>query len=119
MKSSRACGMRDYFLVFDANVLLNLYRYSEGTRDRLLSVMRALGERAWLPHQAADEFLSLRLEVMHVRRQHYGTSRSGVEQARAQVEKSMHDLHRDSAVEAMHLLEKVRKALEGLVEHLR
>ncbi|MER7769879.1 PIN domain-containing protein [Kitasatospora sp. NPDC096140] len=43
-------------VVFDANVLLNLYRYTEETRDSLFAVMGALGERLWVPHQALDEF---------------------------------------------------------------
>ncbi|MBH1932773.1 hypothetical protein I5Q34_00425 [Streptomyces sp. AV19] len=43
-------------VVFDANVLLNLYRYTEETRDGLLAIMEALGERFWVPHQALVEF---------------------------------------------------------------
>ncbi|MFD5436604.1 PIN-like domain-containing protein [Kitasatospora sp. NPDC127067] len=43
-------------IAFDANVLLNLYRYNEETRDSLLSIMGVLGERFWVPHQALNEF---------------------------------------------------------------
>jgi len=105
--------------VFDANVLLNLYRYSEGARGDLLSVMRALGDRAWLPHQAAEEFLERRLQVMHRKRRRYQDASAGVEKARNEIEESMGELHRDRAVEAEDLLSSVREALDGLVEHLR
>ncbi|MFI0908944.1 PIN domain-containing protein [Streptomyces abikoensis] len=43
-------------VVFDANVLLNLYRYTEETRDGLFTIMETLGERFWVPHQAVAEF---------------------------------------------------------------
>lgn len=50
--------------VFDANVLLNLYRYSNNTRDDFVSVLEALQERLWLPYQAAFEFLKNRVPVI-------------------------------------------------------
>lgn len=54
----------DGLVVLDANVLLNLYRYREGTRTELLDVLSKLGERVWLPHYAALEFYRNRLGVM-------------------------------------------------------
>lgn len=61
-------------VVVDANVLLNLYRYNEATRDDLLGVLRRLDDRLWVPHQVAREFWRNRLAVL--------TSRgSGSEQA--------------------------------------
>jgi hypothetical protein len=51
-------------IVIDANVLLNLYRYSAQTRDDLLDVLRALGDRLWIPRQAAKEFAEARPRVL-------------------------------------------------------
>jgi hypothetical protein len=50
--------------VLDANVLLNLYRYSDFTCEKLLGVFEALGERLWIPHQVALEYLNNRLTVI-------------------------------------------------------
>lgn len=47
----------------DANVLLNLYRYSPETRNELEKALRAVQERLFIPHQAAKEFLKNRLTV--------------------------------------------------------
>lgn len=47
----------------DANVLLNLYRYSPETRNELEKALRAVQERLFIPHQAAKEFLRNRLTV--------------------------------------------------------
>jgi hypothetical protein len=43
---------QECIFVFDANVLLNLYRYSPDTRDELLDVLERLKDRIWIPHQA-------------------------------------------------------------------
>ena len=47
--------------VVDANVLLNLYQYSVATREELLSLLRELSDRLWLPHQAGLEYQRNRL----------------------------------------------------------
>lgn len=43
-------------VVLDANVLLNLYRYTEQARDDVLSVLERLEDRLWIPHQVVVEF---------------------------------------------------------------
>lgn len=43
-------------VVPDANVLLNLYRYTDQARDDLLSVLERLGNQLWVPHQVLVEF---------------------------------------------------------------
>jgi PIN like domain/SWIB/MDM2 domain len=50
-------------IALDANVLLNLYRYSESARKALLGALRSVKERIYIPNQAAKEFLSNRLSV--------------------------------------------------------
>lgn len=50
--------------ILDANVLLNLYRYSELTRLKLLEVLQLLVDRLWVPHQVVLEYLNNRLGVI-------------------------------------------------------
>lgn len=54
----------DGLVVLDANVLLNLYRYSPDTRDELLSLLDHFSDRLWLPHQSGAEFHRNRLKVI-------------------------------------------------------
>jgi len=42
--------------VFDSNVILNLYTYSDDTRAAFLKLMGEHGDRVWLPHQVAAEY---------------------------------------------------------------
>ena len=50
--------------VLDANVLLNLYRYSDFTCSKLLDVFNSLSDRLWVPHQVVYEYLNNRLGVI-------------------------------------------------------
>jgi hypothetical protein len=49
--------------IVDANVLLNLYRYSEATRKELEKSMEGVKDRIFIPHHAAKEFFKNRLSV--------------------------------------------------------
>ena len=46
--------------VFDTNVLLNLYRYSDKTRKSLFAALNKLQERLWMPNHVAREFMKNR-----------------------------------------------------------
>ncbi|MEU7476996.1 PIN-like domain-containing protein [Lentzea sp. NPDC042327] len=51
-------------VVFDANVLLNLYRFNSTTRADLIKVMQSLGDSLWVPHQVMREFWRNRESVI-------------------------------------------------------
>ncbi|MHC8313336.1 PIN domain-containing protein [Pseudomonas sp. GT1P32] len=50
--------------VFDTNILLNLYRYQSNTCEELITVIKELSERIWIPHHVALEFQRNRLSVI-------------------------------------------------------
>jgi len=54
---------KDSLFAVDANVLLNLYRYSTETRRELETALTSIQEKLFVPHQAAREFLKNRLSV--------------------------------------------------------
>lgn len=60
--------------VFDANILLNLYRYSDTTRKEFLGLLEKIKDRVWLPHRAAEEYLSNRLSVIDQQEQSYDST---------------------------------------------
>ena len=51
-------------IVFDANVLLNLYRYNKSTRDDFFRLMKSYKNRLWIPYQVALEFHRNREKVV-------------------------------------------------------
>ncbi|MFL0062745.1 PIN domain-containing protein [Tenacibaculum maritimum] len=55
---------QDGIIVFDTNVLLNLYRYSKATRETIIDLIKKFKDKIWLPHQAALEYNRNRYEVI-------------------------------------------------------
>ncbi len=51
-------------IIFDTNVLLDLYRYKKNTRDDLLKVMESFKSRLFIPHHVALEFHRNRFGVI-------------------------------------------------------
>ncbi len=47
---------KNAYFSFDANVLLNLYRYSETSKDTILNLITKFSSRIFLTHQAGFEF---------------------------------------------------------------
>lgn len=55
---------KDGILTVDTNVLLDLYRYHEDTRNSLLEVLQKFEGKKWISHQAATEFFRNRTKVI-------------------------------------------------------
>lgn len=51
-------------IVFDTNVLLNLYRYNEDARTEFINVIKFYKERLWIPYQVGLEFHRRREDIM-------------------------------------------------------
>ena len=50
--------------IFDANALLNFYRYSQKASESYFELLEKISDRIWLPHQFAQEYFDNRLEVI-------------------------------------------------------
>ncbi len=50
--------------VFDANVLLNIYKYSPQMREKFFNILTKLQNRIWIPYQAAFEYQKNRHSVI-------------------------------------------------------
>lgn len=48
---------------FDANILLNLYRFTKETRDDFMNFLDKNKDNIWLTHQATHEYLNNRIRV--------------------------------------------------------
>ncbi len=56
---------------FDANVLLNLYRYSDQTQSVVLKVLKLVNDRSWFSNQSIFEYLENRLQVISEQEKSY------------------------------------------------
>jgi hypothetical protein len=64
-------------IVFDTNVLINLYRYSKEARSALLELIGSLKDRLWLPNQIALEYHRQRLPQIYSERRNCDELLSG------------------------------------------
>ena len=64
---------------FDANVLLNLYRYTPKTRDAFFNLLEKIRDRIWIPYQAAMEYQKNRLFVINAQKEAYNEIRKTLE----------------------------------------
>jgi len=63
---------------FDANVLLNLYRVDRETTEDYFKIFRALGDRIFLPHEAANQFFLNRREVIRTEQNSFSEAKKRV-----------------------------------------
>jgi len=70
---------------FDANTLLNLYRYTDVTRKDFLHVLKFIKENLFIPFQVAFEYLNNRLKVI-----------DGLEKSYIDLEKSYNDIFQNN-----------------------
>ncbi len=102
--------------VLDANVLLNLYRYSKKTREEFLGVLRGVRNRLWIPHRVAEEFLSGRLGAIRDQKKAYAVVKETLIKARKDIENKLGEMHKDpGVVEARDLREKSEGYLSELI----
>jgi len=62
---------KDCIFVFDANVLLNLYRYPTLAREDLLKILHSIQDRIWIPYQVALEYQRKRPNVIADQRKRF------------------------------------------------
>lgn len=82
-------------VVLDTNVLLNVYRYSPATREKLLHLLRRFEGRLWVPHQAAQEYFRNRLGVLIGESSTRAKVRAELETARKSLCESLEKAQRD------------------------
>jgi hypothetical protein len=65
LTSDEIAGMwKEAIFVFDTNALLNLYRYTDKTRDELFGLLDGLREQIHVPYQVMREFFANRYTVI-------------------------------------------------------
>ncbi|WP_335899786.1 PIN-like domain-containing protein [Shewanella algae] len=72
--------------VFDTNVLLNLYRYSDTTRNDLLNAMETLTGRSFLPHRVASEYFENRLFVIFDQQEAYDKTVKSIKTLKSEID---------------------------------
>jgi hypothetical protein len=112
----------DCVFVLDANVLLNLYRYTPETRDELLRVLTEYSERIWLPHQAALEYHQNRLGVIQQLADSYNNTQKVLKDSLNKIETELQSSvgkGRHPFIASRDLMEKIKGTFAELERELK
>lgn len=104
---------------FDANVLLNTYRYTPKTARKVIEIVNLLKERIWLPNQVALEYLKNRVEVISTQRDAYDDISSKLDALIAGLSGEMGKYRWHPYVDTNELLQVLSTAVERLKANLR
>lgn len=108
--------------VFDANVLLNLYRYSKEAREDLVRVLQAVSDRLWIPHQVGLEYQENRLNVIADQIKKYSEVEKILQNARNNLQTELGNLQlekRHSLIDPSGLLSQVEQAVDQFGNELQ
>lgn len=100
-------------IVFDTNVLLDLYRRSP-VREVLLDFMQANRGRLWLPHQVASEYHKHRVAEMLKQRGVYDELRESLTDAKSKVIAKINGYTRHLSLDVEELADAVTKCFDGI-----
>ncbi|WP_155273415.1 PIN-like domain-containing protein [Xanthomonas arboricola] len=102
--------------VFDTNVLLNAYRYKQAARDALLSTIRALGNRAWIPYHVALEYHRGRLKVIADQNNQFSRVQQSLQEAVQQIHSITDGLDaRHSSIDCREFNNEIDEATEKFI----
>lgn len=99
---------------FDANVLLNLYRYTPKTRDAFFVVLEKLKDRVWISYQAAFEYQRNRLKVIHTQKEAYDEIRKLLEKKKSEIEGKLNEFKRHPYLKTEELKIQINSAFDSI-----
>lgn len=108
-------------LTVDANVLLDLYRYHESTRNTLIDSLKGFSGRLWLSNQAAEEFIRNRTGVIVSSEKTFRQAKDEVEKFKNNLESTISQLKGNRIIPdeiADGLIQKIDPAIDEALEQI-
>src|SRR5690349_19097474 len=104
--------------VFDANVLLHIYRFTPETRQQFLDILQRLQTQIWIPHQVAYEFSKDRIEVINQQLNAYDLVKVLLHDAVQKVQTGLNSYRKHAFIEASLVLEPLRESVKTIEAYL-
>lgn len=108
----------DSLFVFDANILLNIYRYSQKTRETFLDILEKFSDRIWVPHQAAMEYQQRRLDVIGKQESAYTEIQDLLNQSLNKINNELNSYKKHPFIEVKNIIEKTNENHEHIKNKL-
>ncbi len=106
------------YFVLDANVLLNLYRYTPDTSKQLFNILNRISKRLWIPHQTAYEYQRLRLIVIEQQRSVYVVLENKINKNKNFIESLLNEYKKHPYIKISDIIEKSNNFFNNVIEDL-
>ncbi|OAV62783.1 PIN-like domain-containing protein [Enteractinococcus helveticum] len=106
-------------IVFDTNVLLDVFRYPSKTRNDFLHLLEELAERLWMPNQVGTEFHRERLEVPKRQKEALKGFSKAIEGAKANLKSFLSDFKPLMREESEEISDFINEELNALRESVK
>ncbi|MGI9068121.1 MAG: PIN-like domain-containing protein [Pyrinomonadaceae bacterium] len=104
---------------FDANSLLNIYRYSLETQKSFLDILERLKERIWITHQVAFEFSKNRQGVIEDQLQFYDKIDQELDNAFEKLKTQLAVFKRHRSINIHEVFESVKVGIDTAKDSLK
>jgi PIN like domain len=102
----------------DANVLLNLYRYTPNTRSEFIKILERVADRLWIPHQVALEYQHNRLSVISQQEKAYSEVIDDLQDASNLLESKLNEYRRHPYIDVQLIIEQTKKSFGAISKEL-
>jgi hypothetical protein len=103
---------------FDANVLLNLYRYTPKTRDVFFDLLEQIKDRIWISYQAAFEYQKNRLIVINAQKEAYKDIRDTLDKKKGEIESKLNSFKKHPYLQTSELKTQIESAFQSIGKDL-
>jgi len=103
---------------FDANVLLNLYRYSPNAREAFFRLLEQVKDRIWITYQAALEYQKNRLVVINAQREAYKDIRETLGKKKGEIESKLNSFKKHPYLQTTELKKQIESAFDSISRDL-
>ncbi len=104
--------------VFDSSVLLDLYRYSQGTSNEIIKTIEKISSRIWIPYQVGLEFHRNRLDVINDQRNAYEKLKENLENQKKGLSDKLKTNKHPFLENANEFIEKIEKLFASISSQL-
>jgi len=105
-------------VILDANALLNLFRYSDATRDDFLKTLHRFRDQLWIPHQVGLEFQRNRLEVIRQQERAFDEIAASLESSRSTFRQALQKFRKHPSIDTSNLGAELERKLNDVAELL-
>ena len=111
--------MQEAIFVFDTNVLLNMYRYTETARNHFFEIATRLGQRIAIPYQVACEFFDARTKVIQDQNKAIDLMDKAIEDAHNKIKNDLNQFRRHAHVDIAKILGAIGNSLRSAQSDIR